>query len=156
MNRQTKDERNMSSPHIKFNKMTTKCSSFPGPVSLRSQIDKALCESDRGKRMELLSISIENFQSVLLSHLKSCIDECSIREGIITFTRNPCPHIIISKIAGPRTKTLSSDSDPSFSKSSRKTVSCNSFLMPRFHCCNHIRPAILQTLAWNLSYRLSV
>ena len=64
--------------HIKFNKMTTKCSSFPGPVSLQSQIHKALCESDRGKCMELLTISIENFQSVLLSHLKSCIDECSI------------------------------------------------------------------------------
>ena len=50
--------------HILFPKTPIKCTSFPGPARLQSQVYKALCESEKLKRMEQLQAVICDFQSV--------------------------------------------------------------------------------------------
>jgi CxC4 like cysteine cluster associated with KDZ transposases len=53
--------------HIKFDKKRSKCCSpFPGNKACRTQVEKALSESDKAKRIAQLKAVMDNFQNVLI------------------------------------------------------------------------------------------
>ena len=144
--------------HIKVNKKRSKSySPFPGNKVCRTQVEKALSECDKAKRIAQLKAVINNFQNVLIIIPFAILCWWCQSWPVMAITEYSCllcRHITTSK-HNLKIRLSWNDTEAFFIKYSPMTASCNLYPILRFHYSKRILRVVRQTIDYSRSSQLS-